>query len=327
MGADALARTEDITIIGLGELLWDYFGESKRPGGAPANVAFHAGQLGARGIICSRVGSDDPGAELVSYVTSRGLSARYIQRDSEHPTGTVTVDASRPDHPTYVIHEGVAWDYMQFDDDWSEVFAEASAVCFGTLAQRCSASRRAIRQALDRASNALLVYDVNLRPPFDQHEWIVSSLRMAHVVKLNVDEVSVLARRFGLSSETPNRLAELLSRDYDVRIMCVTRGDEGCLVISPDEMLDVPGRHVTVADAVGAGDAFTAAFVYGLLRAWPLEAVARFANEVGALVASRHGAMPAIGEELAELRARLIDGEYCEGRRDGEAKRRSDEGK
>ena len=312
-----MGDTGEITIIGLGELLWDCFGDSKRPGGAPANVAFHADQLGARGVICSRVGDDDLGRELVSYVAERGLSARYIQRDSEHPTGTVTVDATRPDHPTYVIHEEVAWDYMEFDDDWSDLFATCSAVCFGTLAQRSPVSRRAIRQALDRASDALLVYDVNLRRPFDEREWIESSLRKAHVVKLNTDEVSVLVRLFGVGSETPAALAELLLREYDVRIMCVTRGDHGCLVISRDETLDVPGRRVTVADAVGAGDAFTAAFVWGLLRAWPLGAVARFANEVGALVASRHGAMPSLAQELAALQARMMSrDEGTKGRRD-----------
>jgi fructokinase len=296
------------TVIGIGELLWDCFGDSKRPGGAPANVAFHAGQLGADGIVCSRVGDDDLGTQLVSYIEQRGLSARYIQRDPQHPTGTVTVNATRPDHPEYIIHEDVAWDHMTFDDTWPELLANASAVCFGTLAQRSPASRRAITQALDHATGALLVYDVNLRSPFWNRELIESSLHRADVVKLNIHEVSVLARLLAPDADSPGRLGEFLVRNYEVRLICVTRGAQGCVLISPDETVDVAGRRVTVADAVGAGDAFTAALVWGLLRKWEPRAVAGFANEVGALVASRHGAMPALRDEFATLQSAMDGG-------------------
>ena len=126
-------------------------------------------------------------------------------------------------------------------------------------------------------------------------------MRSADVVKLNRDEVSTLAELLAFGSAEPRRFAgEVLGR-YRVRLVCVTRGAEGCLAVAPDEIVDVPGRRVEVADAVGAGDAFTAALVCGLLRGWPLQRTVPFANEVGALVAGRPGAMPILKDELERL--------------------------
>ena len=123
-------------VVGLGELLWDCFNDSRRPGGAPANVAFQAGQLGCRGVVCSRVGCDPPGDDLVDFLAGQDLATDWIERDAEHPTGTVTVDTTRVDHPEYTIHERVAWDHLEFDAALEDLMAGAAAVCFGTLAQR-----------------------------------------------------------------------------------------------------------------------------------------------------------------------------------------------
>ncbi len=149
--------------MGIGELLWDCFADSRRPGGAPANVAFHAKQLGHEGIICSRVGRDKMGTELLEYLERRGMEARQIQKDDLRPTGWVTVDTSRRDAPSYVIHEDVAWDYLEFAEELNSLMESASAVCFGTLAQRGACSRETIQHALEIATNAVIVYDVNLR--------------------------------------------------------------------------------------------------------------------------------------------------------------------
>jgi fructokinase len=292
------------SIIGLGELLWDYFGDTRRPGGAPANVAFHASQLGARGQVCSRVGCDEPGDDLLRELGRHGVETGLIQRDASHPTGTVAVDDSRPNHPTYTIHDEVAWDYIQFDQKLQKAAGRAAAVCFGTLAQRSPQSRETIRRTLAAAPNALLVCDLNLRPPWYDRATIESSLDSCAVLKLNEDEARHLADLFDLgTSDAVDCAGRLVSR-FGLALVCLTRGSNGCVLVTRQQRVERPGRRVEVVDAVGSGDAFTAALVCALLWEWPLDAVAEFANEVGALVATRQGAMPALAIEYRALRAR-----------------------
>ncbi|UCC31457.1 MAG: carbohydrate kinase [Phycisphaerales bacterium] len=289
------------TVVGIGELLWDCFGELRRPGGAPANVAFHVSQLGLNGMICSRVGSDTLGDALLQHLRGQGLEIQYIQRDTEHPTGTVTVETTRVDQPSYRIHENVAWDHLEFDGRLSDLLENASAICFGTLAQRSPQSRSTVLRALDATRSALRVYDVNLRPPYYTQQTIEASLQLADVVKLNSGEVALVASMLGLDPDDAQGLSDTLRMSYGVELVCITRGQHGCLTISEEEQVDVPGRQVNVVDTVGAGDSFTAALVYGLLNGWPLERIVHVANEIGALVASRTGAMPVLREEFAAL--------------------------
>lgn len=292
-------------VVGLGELLWDCFEDSKRPGGAPANVAFHAEQLGCRGIICSRVGRDQLGNELCDVLAEQGLDLTYVQRDPGRPTGTVTVDTSQPGRPAFLIHENVAWDALELDSKTEQLFSRAAAACFGTLAQRCETSRRTIHRCLESAAaSCLVVYDVNLRQDWYRREWIEASLRQADVVKLNSDEVIRLADLLETGSPDEAEFAESLRERYGVGLTCITRAEHGCLVATAEEKIDIAGADVQVADAVGAGDAFTAALIAGLLGGWPLSNAARFANQVGGLVASRSGAMPSLRDEFAELRSR-----------------------
>lgn len=279
-------------VVGIGELLWDCFGDERRPGGAPANVAFHAGQFGLDAVICSRVGNDPLGDDLVGHLEARGLSTIAVQRDATHATGTVTVDASRPDHPAYTIHEDVAWDHIAVDNTNLALATRSSVVCFGTLGQRSATSRATIGRVLSGAGRATLVYDVNLRPPFLSRECIENSLQRCHVAKLNEDEVHRLGETLGLGATDMTASARTLLERYDLRAVFVTRGSQGCLAVSKSRKVEVPGCEVDVVDAVGAGDAFTAAMIAGLLKEWSLPKVARFANEIGALVATQRGAMP-----------------------------------
>jgi len=291
-------------VVGLGEVLWDCFADSRRPGGAPANVAFHAGQLGCEGVVCSRVGRDALGDELLAFLEGQGLRTDGVQRDPIHATGTVTVDTSRPEQPRFTIHEDAAWDYLELDAALAELVGRAAAVCFGTLAQRSPASRRAIHQALAAAPpGCLIVYDVNLRQHFYRKEWVEASLAASRVVKLNADEVIALDTLLGLDSPGQERFARAIQQRFGVPTVCVTRGAEGCLLVGPDEAVESPGVPIRLADAVGAGDAFTAALIWGRLHGWPPERQASFANAVGALVASRPGAMPPLRREFARLAA------------------------
>lgn len=301
-----MTSRETPIVVGLGELLWDIFPDSRRPGGAPANVAFQAGQLGCRGVVCSRVGQDALGEELLAFLDEQGLATDAIQRDPVHPTGTVTVDTRRADHPTYVIHENVAWDHLVLSDDLQQLMRQAAAVCFGTLAQRLPQSREAIQAALGLVSeHCLIVYDVNLRQDWYHRTWVERSLAQAHVVKLNADEVLVLAELLGTGSAEHLPFAQAIQHRYDVEVVCITRGADGCIMVGPDVVVDRAGMAVDVVDAVGAGDAFTAALIYGRLRRLSLDAQATLANQIGGLVASRPGAMPSLRQEFAEFQRRL----------------------
>ena len=296
-----MTKTEQHIVVGIGELLWDCYADSRRPGGAPANVAFHAKQLGHEGIVCSRVGRDEMGTELVEYLERRGMETRQIQKDDRRPTGWVTVDTNRRDAPSYVIHEDVAWDYLEFAEELNSLMESASAVCFGTLAQRGASSREAIQRALEVAGNALIVYDVNLRQLWYQREWIEDSLTAANVVKLNEDEVVVLSETIGTKKAQNGDFASSMIERYELDMVCLTRAERGCSLYTCSDRVDEPGIDVEVADAVGAGDAFTAALISSQLRGWPIDTTAWFANRVGALVVGRQGAMPALAEELARL--------------------------
>lgn len=293
-------------VVGLGELLWDCFENSKRPGGAPANVAFQANQLGCRGVVCSRVGTDADGDELRSFLEQQGLDAGWIQRDESRPTGRVTVDASVPGSPEYVIHENVAWDAIVFDEPTQNLMRDAAAVCFGTLAQRSEISRETIHRALSETSERCLkVYDVNLRQNWYAREWIERSLNAADVLKLSHHEVAVLTPILELPSLEHSAFAAAVQRRFGVAIVCITRAENGCRVVSADETVDVPGEPVDVVDAVGAGDAFTAALIYALLHDWPLEKSGRFANAIGGLATTRRGAMPSLAAEFEALKSRF----------------------
>jgi len=296
-----LSQDLHFDVIGLGEVLWDCFPEHRLPGGAPANVAFQAQQLGLTAAVATRVGDDALGDELIGFLRQQGLNTALVQRDVEHGTGTVTVELS-PTGTRYEFLENSAWDFLADSDDWLTAARHAKAICFGTLAQRQARSRETI-QAILRATSpgCLVVYDVNLRPPFYQREWIHESLRQATIVKLNDDEVRILAAMFSTHTTTEDEFARWLIETYHVRLVCITRGAKGALAVSPEELCEVAGIPITVADTVGAGDAFTAALIWSQLQQWPLKRALTLANRLGALVASRPGAMPVLGQEIQQL--------------------------
>ena len=279
-------------IIGLGELLWDVFPDGRQPGGAPANVAYQAQRLGCRGTLVTRVGQDADGDELLAFLKGKGLDLSAVQRDEHYPTGRVTVEMDATGKHTFTIHTEVAWDHLQLDDSVRQVVFDAAAICFGTLSQRDPEARATILSVLDLASEACLrVFDVNLRQQFFSRDIITQSLSRADVLKLNDEEVTVLAELLGYP-ESPAEFCRAVLERTPVQIVCVTRGAAGCLICSNDGTIDIPGVPVQVVDTVGAGDAFTGAFIVAQLRGWPLERTGRFANRVGGLVAEQRGAMP-----------------------------------
>ena len=298
---------QPVQMVGLGELLWDCFPDERLPGGAPANVAFHAQQLGLSTAVTTRVGKDELGEGLGKFLSAQGLSTELVQIDPNHQTGTVTVTPNDKANVDYTFLENSAWDFLEPRQELMDAVRSAESICFGTLGQRRPASRNTIHQCLLAApKECLIVYDVNLRPPFFAKDWVLKSLKYASVVKLNSEEVAVLSQLFEFSSEDEVRFAKrLLDNFKQLRLVCITRGNAGCLGVTCDETIELGGIPTNVADTVGAGDAFTAAVIYGQLANWQLAKTLDLANHFGSLVAGRKGAMPSLGPELAALKSNL----------------------
>ncbi len=282
----------EFKIYGIGELLWDELPGGKRPGGAPANFAYVSTQLGDRGAILSRVGNDQEGDDLTANLAERGVDVSFVQRDERLPTGSVRVVVAEGE-PEYEIKPEVAWDNLEFSKDWRDAALEADAVAFGTLGQRSRESARTIQEFLASVgSRAVRLVDLNFRQGFYSREILEKSLEIANAAKLNEAELDLVCDEFSVGgpyiAERLNRIRELFGLD----VICLTRGALNSLILTGTEMSDHKIAPVEVADAVGAGDAFSAGLVHGLLRGWEIDRVNRFAGQVGSFVASRSGAMP-----------------------------------
>jgi fructokinase len=293
-------------IVGLGELLWDLLPAGAQLGGAPANFAYIASLLGNKGIPASRLGQDSLGADAIRRLAELGLSTEFIQEDADHPTGTVNVEVDRAGQPRFEIAESVAWDFLEWTPQWQKLAQQADAVCFGSLAQRSERSRATIRRFLSvMRKSAVRVFDVNLRQNFYSTEVVAESMKLATIVKLNHEELPTIISLFELEARGEEASArQLLS--HEVKLVCVTRGSGGSLLVSANERSEHPGFRVKVADTVGAGDAFTAALVHGYLRGTPLAQINETANRIGAWVASQSGATPSLkpdglAQTLAEI--------------------------
>jgi len=279
-------------VVGLGEVLWDVFPDGPRFGGAPANFACHAAALGAAAHVVSGVGTDALGDRAVAALESLGVDTGAVGRSAEYPTGTVEVVLDGTGQPRYEITTNVAWDHLEWSGALAALAARAEAVCFGTLAQRSAASRQTIRQFVAATPPAALrILDVNLRPPFVDSGVIRESLGLANVLKLNNEELPVVAAACGIAGPE-DTLAGRLRERFNLAVVALTRGPRGAVLYSRTETSDSPGVPTEVVDTVGAGDAFTAAMAMGLLGGLDLATINRQACLRAAQVCAQPGAAP-----------------------------------
>lgn len=288
-------------VVGMGEALWDVLPEGKKIGGAPANFAYHISQFGLDSCAVSAVGDDALGHELLDNFNDKGV--KYLIETVPYPTGTVQVEIDPAGIPQYEIKENVAWDNIPYNIRLEELAGRTRAVCFGSLAQRNVVSRSTINRFLDAMpedSDPLVVFDVNLRQGFYTKEILCDSMKRCNILKINDEELVAVSRMFGYPGIDLQDKCWILLGKYNLKMLILTCGINGSYVFTPGEVSFRPTPRVEVADTVGAGDSFTAAFIAAILKGKSIPEAHALAVETSAFVCTRQGAMPTLPKELTE---------------------------
>jgi fructokinase len=291
---------EKLTIAGIGELLWDVLPDNEVIGGAPVNFAYHVTALGARGIPISTIGQDLRGEKAIAELQKRGVDIAAISISDECVTGYVTATVDDEGKASYCFPSEVAWDHLLVNEYAGNLRSTLNAVCFGSLAQRSEHSRRVIHGFLDTLRRETVkVFDINLRQNFYSKQVITSSLKRTDILKLNEEELPVLARMLELKGPSEKWLPALIKR-YRLEMAILSRGDAGSLLVTAENSSEHSGIVTHVEDTIGAGDAFTAAVTIGYLRGMNLDDINEQANIIGAYVCSQQGGMPDMPESMKE---------------------------
>ena len=284
-------------VIGIGEALWDVLPEGRKLGGAPANFAYHARQFGLEGLAISAIGHDALGEEIVEALETHALPYHLDRVD--FPTGTVQVTLDEQGVPQYEIKKDVAWDNIPYTKELAVIAAECQAVCFGSLAQRSAVSRETIGWFLDAVpQDCLKVFDINLRQDFYNKEVLEESLRRCDILKINDEELIIVARMFGYAGLSLEDKCRKIIRDHGLKMLILTCGTNGSYVFYDGGMSFLETPKVQVADTVGAGDSFTGAFIGSILKGKTVPEAHQTAVKVSAFVCTQSGAMPVIPDSL-----------------------------
>ena len=280
-------------ILVVGEILWDVFPDSVRLGGAALNFAAHAKRLHHSPMLISAVGADELGEEAVRTVATLGLDQDFLQTTERFKTGTARVRLGPRDQISFSIERPAAYDAVELADEKIQQIIGLRPAWFyyGTLFPSCAAGKNVLWRLFEALPHARRFYDVNLRPSSNSLELVSELLLTANIVKLNEEELKAVQEFMELPADAEGFCRAGVER-YGWDAVCITLGARGCAMWAAGEYVEATGHHVDVADTVGAGDAFAAAFLHGIASDWPARDIAEFANRVGALVASAHGAIP-----------------------------------
>lgn len=286
-------------VVGMGEALWDVLPEGKKLGGAPANFAYHISQFGLESRIVSAVGQDKLGTEILDNFRLKQLFG--LVEIIPYPTGTVQVELDAKGVPCYDIKEGVAWDNIPYTQLLENLAQKTQAVCFGSLAQRSTVSRQTIQRFLDSMPNdsdTLRIFDINLRQSFYTKEILCDSFKRCNVLKINDEELAIVSHMFGYSEIDLQDKCWILLAKYNLKMVILTCGVNGSYVFTPGHVSFIETPKVQVADTVGAGDSFTAAFTAAILKGRNVAEAHQLAVETSAYVCTQQGAMPELPETI-----------------------------
>ena len=288
-------------VVGIGEVLWDVLPEGKKLGGAPANFACHVSRFGLNGLVISAVGKDKLGDEIINVFNQKRLE--YQLEKTDFPTGTVEVTLDNAGVPQYDIKENVAWDNIPFTEGIRQIASRTQAVCFGSLAQRSQNSQRSINAFLDSmpdSEDSLKVFDINLRQNFYSEEIVQESLSKCNILKINDEELLIVKDLLSLRGRSQEELCNELMALGNLRMLILTCGTKGSMVFSQEGISVLGTPTVQVADTVGAGDSFTAAFISSLIKGKTVREAHHTAVNVSAYVCTQQGAMPPLPKSLTE---------------------------
>ena len=287
-------------VLAFGEVLFDVIEGTPFLGGAPLNFAAHLARFGVDSHILSRVGKDNLGDEALGIIEQLGVSTEFIQKDPVHPTGTVEVLLNNG-QPDYTIFENVAYDFIAPVDIKKVAPNGFDVLYFGTLAQRNIQSKDTLAKLVEENYFRHVFYDVNLRKGFYSKKILHDSLRRCTILKLNDEEVIVLGEMFFQQKLSMENFAFRVAEAFGIKIIVITAGADGCLVYNDGELSFVNGYPAKVVDTVGAGDSFSAAFLYRFfVNGDPVQA-ADIANQLGAFVASSRGPIPDYSPEIMRV--------------------------
>ena len=296
-------------VVGLGEVLWDVYDDQALFGGAPANFACHAANLGAEARIVSAVGRDKLGTDALAWMSKHHLSTEWVAVDDARPTGTVRVSLDSFGTPQYVFARNVAWDALPCPPSWLETAAICQAVCFGSLAQRSPLSCESIHRFLEHTqASCLRVFDVNLRQDYYSAGVLLRSLQRSNVLKLNHEELPIVADTLGLTEPRPGShvsdpreergWCQAIADRFELRCIALTRGPKGSDVWLDGDWDYQGSCKIDAVDTVGAGDAFSAALIMGILSKRDLPTIHSQAAKIAAYVCTQRGAVPRLPDEL-----------------------------
>lgn len=278
-----------------GEVLWDLLPAGKQMGGAPMNVAAHLQQLGLSSLIISRVGRDDLGNEIMEWLSKNQFPLKWVQTDVHYPTGKVNVDLTDKNRVAYEIVQPAAWDFIEVSDEMIALVSNSSGIVFGSLACRNQVSKVSLLKLLEQAPYK--IFDVNLRPPHYSQDLVALLLQQADMVKMNDEELRLISGWYGLSERDDRQVMDYLRSTFNISLFLVTRGANGAMVLHDSGYFESQGYKVKVADTIGSGDSFLAGFIKMITSGKPIEEALHFACAVGAIVATYHGAIPAVTEK------------------------------
>ncbi len=277
-------------ISAIGEILFDQYEEKKKLGGAPFNFIYHINKLTGNGNFISRIGNDENGKEILSFLNKNNISTSLIQVDEVHPTGIAKVQLNKNKIPSFNIVPDSAYDFITLTDSNEKIVKDSKILYAGTLAQRNHISKNTIQKLMN--SSAKVFCDINLRQDYYDTELIKFCLNKTNILKLNFDELQIINKITGNESTDLIKSSEQLLKKYSFDLLCITVGDDGSYIFDENKFYHTKHRTENVVDTVGAGDAFSAILCIGYIKKMPVEKINELASIFAAKICTIEGALP-----------------------------------
>lgn len=289
--------------VAFGEVLWDVFGDEKKIGGAPLNMALRMKTLGCEVAMISCVGNDEDGTAIINQVKKLGLETDTIVMSEDFPTGVVTVTLNERGSASYEINYPSAWDKIVLNDLAKKTVDNSDVLIYGSLICRDEVSRKSLEVLVQ--TKAYKVFDVNLRKPHYSYEIIQHLMETADFIKFNDEELLEIAAAMDSPFLSLEENITFIATRTKTSGICVTRGKHGALLLWEGNLYNNEGYPVEVIDTVGAGDSFLASLITSLLTEKEPQSALDFACAVGALVAAAPGANPEI--EISKIENLMLN--------------------